>query len=261
MGQREETSLFPDLKPYATAMKNLFYLCLLSWTLLLTGCDCNDIFPDKVTGRGAVVTENRTVPGFSRLEVAVDAEVFLTQGPAQTVRVEAQQNILDVLQTNVNGERLTIGYGRVNVRNHEPIRIFIVVPALSSVSLSGSGKVVGQNSWRAESLSVSLSGSGGIDLSVTGVKNLDTSISGSGSVRLAGDATRHDVRLSGSGSVEGFPLAVQSAEVNISGSGSSSLSVTQSLHAAISGSGKVYYKGRPTVTVHTSGSGRVVDAN
>ncbi|TGE26231.1 head GIN domain-containing protein [Hymenobacter metallicola] len=242
-------------------MKTFATLCLLPLSLLLGGCDCNDIFPDKVTGSGPVVTENRTVPGFSRLELAVDADVYLTQGATRTVRVEAQQNILDVLQTNVSGERLSIGYGRVNVRNHEPIKVFIQTPALSNVAVSGSGKVVGQNAWRADDLGLSLSGSGGIDLSVVGAQNLRTDISGSGAVRLAGDARRHEVHISGSGSVDAYPLTVQAAEVHISGSGSTYLTATQTLTASISGSGKVYYKGRPSVTVRTSGSGRVVDAN
>ncbi|TGE20301.1 DUF2807 domain-containing protein [Hymenobacter aquaticus] len=242
-------------------MNKLLFLGLLPLGLLLGSCDCADIFPDKVTGAGPVVTENRTVPGFSRLELAVDADVYLTQGPTQAVRVEAQQNILDVLQTNVSGERLAIGYGRVNVRGHEPIRIYVTTPSLSSVAVSGSGKVLGQTPWRAASLSTTVSGSGGIDLSVAGGQSLSTDISGSGWVRLAGDAARYDVHLSGSGEVQAFPLTVQAAEVSISGSGSARLTVAQSLHAALSGSGTVYYKGRPTITVHTSGSGRVVDAN
>ncbi|MCB2409513.1 head GIN domain-containing protein [Hymenobacter lucidus] len=242
-------------------MKNLLYLCLLPLGLLLAGCDCDDIFPDKVTGSGPVVAETRTVAGFSRLDLAVDAELFLTQGPTRTVRIEAQQNILDVLQTNVSGEKLSVGYGRVNVRRHEPIKVFVTAPSLSSVSVSGSGKIVGQNAWRVEDFGVSLSGSGGIEMSVVGAKSMSTSISGSGVVRLAGDAEHHDLHLSGSGSVEAFPLTTQAAEVSISGSGSTRLTVTQTLHASISGSGTVYYKGRPSVTVHTSGSGRVVDAN
>ncbi|TGE14854.1 head GIN domain-containing protein [Hymenobacter elongatus] len=242
-------------------MKNLHYLCLLPLLLLLAGCDCDDIFPDKVTGSGPVAAENRAVPGFSRLDLAVDAELYLTQGPTQTVRVEAQQNILDVLQTNVSGERLSISFGRVSVRRHDPIRIYITAPSLTGVSLSGSGRIVGQNAWRVPALSVGLSGSGSIDLSVLGVQSLDADISGSGAVRLAGDAARCQVRLSGSGAVEAYPLTVQAAEVNISGSGSTRLTVPQSLSATISGSGTVYYKGRPALTVRTSGSGRVVDAN
>ncbi|MCB2378874.1 DUF2807 domain-containing protein [Hymenobacter sp. BT635] len=241
-------------------MNKLLSLCLLALSLLLAGCH-GDIFPDKITGSGPVVAENRTVSGFSRLDLAVDADLYLTQGPTSAVRIEAQQNILDVLETNVSGERLSIGYGRVNVRRHEPIKIFISTPALSSVSVSGSGHIIGQNTWRADKLSISLSGSGSVELSLLGVQSLGTDISGSGWVRLAGDAARYDGHLSGSGAVEAFTLTVQAAEVRMSGSGSTRLTATQSLYASISGSGAVYYKGRPALTVHTSGSGRVVDAN
>ncbi|WP_262923010.1 DUF2807 domain-containing protein [Hymenobacter cellulosilyticus] len=145
-------------------MKNLLYFGFLTLTLGLTSCDCDDVFPDKVTGSGPVVTENRTVTDFSRLELSVNAEVFLTQGSSRSLRVEAQQNILNVLQTNVSGERLAINYGRVNVRRHEPIRVYITTPNLSSVHVSGSGSVVGQNAWRIDDLGLSLSGSGGINL-------------------------------------------------------------------------------------------------
>ncbi|PJJ48778.1 head GIN domain-containing protein [Hymenobacter chitinivorans] len=243
-------------------MKTLLYSGLLTLSLgLMTSCDCDDIFPDKVSGNGPVVAENRTVASFSRLELSIDAEVYLTQGPSRTVRVEAQQNILDVLQTNVNGERLAISYGRATVRRHEPVRVYVTTPDLSSVAVSGSGSVVGQTAWRVDNLGLSLSGSGGIDLGVLGAQSLRTDISGSGAVRLSGDAARHELHLSGSGAVEAYPLTTAAAEVSISGSGGAHLTVTRTLQATISGSGKVYYKGQPALTVHTSGSGRVVDAN
>jgi hypothetical protein len=242
-------------------MKALLSSALLALSLVLISCDRNDIFPDRVSGNGPVVAESRTIAGFSRVDLAVGGSVYLTQGPTTSIRVEAQRNVLDVLQTNVSNERLTISFGRVNVHHHEPIRVYVTTPNLSSVSVSGSGELLGREAWQVQDLDLSVSGSGSIGFDKLLARDLNTDISGSGSVGLGGEARDHNVRISGSGQINTYALSLQTADVTISGSGSCYLTAAQALRATISGSGKVYYKGHPAVTVRVSGSGRVVDSN
>ncbi|SHI29954.1 Putative auto-transporter adhesin, head GIN domain [Hymenobacter daecheongensis DSM 21074] len=242
-------------------MKTLLSSALLALSLLLSGCHDHDIFPDRISGSGPVEAENRAVSAFNRVDLAIDGTVYLTQGTPASVRVEAQRNVLEVLQTSVSGEKLSIGFGRVQVRRHEPIRVYITTPNLQAVAVAGSGELQGKEGWQVQDLDLALSGSGSIGFDNITARDLDTDISGSGTVRLSGAAHSHSVDLSGSGKVEAYGLRLQTADVRISGSGACYLTASEALRATISGSGNIYYRGRPAVTVRVSGSGRVVDAN
>lgn len=242
-------------------MKRLLLPLLLLVGPLLGACDCDDIFPDSIKGEGATVSENRSTAAFSGVRLAIDADVYLSQGAAQSIRVEGQRNVLDVLQTEVRDNQLSIGFDRTQVRRHDPIRIYLTLPALTSVDVSGSGQVAGQGPWNASDLHLNVSGSGGVALPQLIARDLRTTLSGSGDVQLGGTARHQQLTISGSGKLYAFALAHTTADVNISGSGQAELSVTEALQATISGSGTVHYRGRPAITSRISGSGRVVSAN
>ena len=242
-------------------MKRLLLPLLLVVSALLTACDYDDVFPDRVEGVGPTVSESRSVAAFSGLSLGIDADVYLTQGPEQSVRVEGQRNVLDILKTDVRDNRLRISFNRANLRSHNAIRIYITLPTLSSVDVSGSGEVQSEGAWNVQDLDLNVSGSGNIELPQLSARDLRTTIAGSGDVQLGGTARAHQLSLSGSGEMEGFALTQATADVRLSGSGNARLSVTQALNAAISGSGTVYYRGQPVVTSRVSGSGRVISSN
>lgn len=242
-------------------MKKLLLSALLPLTALLASCH-NDIdLGPTVRGSGPVQSESRTTEEFTEVELPIDAEVYLTQGLTQQVRVEAQSNILDVLETEVEGGRLHIDFGRFNVRRHDRIRVYLTTPRLTRIVLAGSGHIVSTNTWLLPRLEVAISGSGSTDLACEQATSLVTSISGSGEANWQGNAARHEISISGSGQVNSYDLDTDAADVNLVGSGRAKVRVAENLTVRISGSGNVYYKGRPSISTDVSGSGRVVNAN
>ena len=236
-----------------TLLRKHFFTAFTLAALGLTACD-----DDFVRGRGDVVTETRTVPTFSAVEVSGDFEVYLQQGPAEDIRLEGQENVLDVVTTKVDGPELEIKFKPlVNVGRHKTIRVYITTPTLNSLELSGSSRAEGQTPWTVDNLSLKVSGSGSLALDVREANEVESRISGSGSMSLSGDAEDFENEISGSGNVRAFSLVTKRADARISGSGNCELTVTQSLNARISGSGDVRYKGDPTVNVTVSGSGKV----
>jgi predicted small secreted protein len=243
-------------------MKKLLSLLVLPAAFLTAGCSNDgDVFGPSVRGTGPTQTEVRTLNSFERLELKMDAEVFVSQGSPQQVRVEAQRNILDVLETEMNGDKLEIEYGRVNVRSHDPVRIYITVPTLRELEVSGSGKASSTAPLTATSFRAGVSGSGELNLNFAQVDALRTNVSGSGEARLSGNAPSHNVNISGSGRVSAYDLTTLDTYVSISGSGRSYVRAARTLNADINGSGSVYYKGNPTVSSRITGSGRVLADN
>ncbi|MBG8553331.1 head GIN domain-containing protein [Hymenobacter guriensis] len=241
-------------------MKTFLLSALLPLTVLLASCH-NDLMGPTVRGSGPMTSENRSIRDFTELELPIDAEVYLTQGLTQEVRVEAQRNILDVLETDVEGNRLHIDFGRTTVRKHDRIRVYLTTPTLSRVILAGSGRIESTNTWLLPRLEVSISGSGSTDLACEQATAVATTISGSGRANWRGNAARHEISISGSGQVNSYDLDTDAVDVDLVGSGRARVSATEKLDVRISGSGNVYYKGEPSINTQISGSGRVLSDN
>ena len=172
------------------------------------------------------------------------------------MRIEAEDNILKVLTTQVVSGKLIIGSGAC-VSATRPIRIYATAKDILSLEVSGSGTITGGNMIKADSLDLKLSGSGSMDLNLK-AKTLRTAIPGSGTILLRGVADEQSADISGSGKIAGYELATKHSEITINGSGVVEANVSDEIVTRISGSGTVYYQGHPEkITEDISGSGVV----
>ena len=235
-------------------MKPILFF-LLSACILLGLSSC-----EKVSGEGPVVTEVRSVTGFSGIDSRVSADVFITKGAAYSVEVRAQQNILNVMRTYESNGSLVIRFENdVRVRSHEPIQVFVTMPELSRARLSGSGDIRTTGDFQPNTMHLDISGSGNIEIAQLTAQAIDATISGSGNIKvLSGTAQSATLKISGSGSLDLSGVQAQQATTRTSGSGSTRIKVAQSLNVTISGSGSVYYRGNPVISTSISGSGKVL---
>lgn len=211
---------------------------MLALCLFLIGCNWAQQ-GNYVKGEGPVVTKELQLDNFKGIGLAVAGKVYLTKGNSQKVTVEAQQNIIDLLKTEVKGDHWNIGFkDKTRVRNYESLVIRITVPDINALSIAGSGSIIGESAF-------------------DGMDELEVSISGSGDMSLAGSANKLSISIAGSGNVSMQDLKAQDAEVSISGSGDCKVDVTRELDVSIAGSGDVSYKGSPRVSSSVAGSGKV----
>ncbi|MEL7120257.1 MAG: head GIN domain-containing protein [Bacteroidota bacterium] len=240
----------------------------LNWLLpiifimfFLSSCifDIDDDFGGCIRADGPIRTAEFNLNDFDGIDLAIDAEVYIRQGEFQTVEVQAQDEALDQLETRVRSGIWRIEYDRC-IRREDRVRIFITVPEITYLKISGSGKIVSENVLVTDDLVISIEGSGDIDLALDS-DDIEANISGSGAIALEGIADVMDCNVSGSGDFRCFPLEVRRANVRISGSGDIEVYVLDQLDVRITGSGDVFYRGIPNLNISVSGSGDVVDAN
>jgi Protein of unknown function (DUF2807). len=128
------------------------------------------------------VTQTRTVGNFTGVSSEMSGTVNFAIAPEYKVEITAQQNILDVLNTNVVNGVLHIDFkNSVRVKQHEDLLINITAPYADYFRLSGSGNMNVQGDLSANSLKLTISGSGNIAVenAVIGDK-IDAEVSGSG---------------------------------------------------------------------------------
>ncbi len=227
--------------------------------LISSGCDVIDasLNAERIRGSGRMIQEKRDVRGFDRIRLEGMGEMNLRPGDRESLSIEAEDNILPRIQSVVEGGTLVVRIERgVNVSPTIGIRYGVTFKELSSLELSGSGKILAAP-IRSREFSIHLPGSGEIRLDDLTADALTASISGSGSIHVPGRVTSQSIRISGSGDYDGQNLQSRSADVSVSGSGDSTVWVQEDLSASISGSGKIDYYGNPKISQHISGSGRV----
>jgi hypothetical protein len=209
-------------------------------------------------GSGNVVEETRPVSGVSGVALTFFGDLSVQQGSEESLRIEAEDNVLARLRTEVQGGTLTIGQDtrQTAVRPTRPVRIFLTVRDLSSLSLSGAGQVT-VHGLQTDALQVALSGAGSLSLEDLHASELGLALSGAGSLTAAGTAERLRANMSGVGGLNAADLRAEAVEAHISGTGSATVWAVQSLEANVSGVGSVRYWGQPQVVEHVTGLGRV----
>ena len=191
----------------------------------------------QVDGSGHAATRQRAVHDIFGVAVSVPAEVVVTQGQGEGLRITADDNLLPFIETVVENGILKIRpRDRTSITAHTPIRVAVTAQAPQLLAVSGSARIT------AKSL-------------VLG--RIEATISGAGHIEVSGATPSFTARIAGSGDVEAARLAAQDGTVAISGSGRIRLSAQRNVSATITGSGEIDYFGDPQVEQRIAGSGRV----
>jgi hypothetical protein len=213
-----------------------------------------------VPGSGVMEKETRKVENFQAVTIRIPAEVVIRQGSAESLTIEADDNLLPQLSTRVNSGTLVIENSETTwsrrVDPTETVKITIIVKSLNEINFSSAGSLVVEN-LESDELVLSLSGTGEATLSGLKGGKLDITLSGAGTIHADGKADEVSINISGLGSFEGAGLSSQVAAIEISGAGNATLRVSEKLTAGISGAGSINYYGNPTVDKHISGAGAV----
>jgi len=255
------SSMFMDVVIVGGAVLAIFYAPQLGWdnpSLISMMGDHEFYVGTGKPGSGNVVAETRNVSGFTAIEVDYPAQVVVTQGAKESVKVEAEDNLLPGLQTRVQNDALRIFYkaGDEYIRPTKPVKITIVVKELKDIEFTSAGELV-VNKVTTDNLEISVSGAGDLKVNDLAVKKFSVDLSGAGSMAATGKADDFDLNISGFGSFNGKELHNKTARVNLSGAGSATVWVDDTLNATISGAGSVNYYGSPSVTRQVSGVGGV----
>lgn len=215
-----------------------------------------------INGNGKAAKETRSVSDFTGVASASSIDVQISYGNSKAVSVEADENLLPYIETEVNNGVLHIRAKKnINLKSKNKMRVQFSMTRLTSCKLSGSGNIRGEGDFSNNGLTeISVSGSGNIDLDFDNISELKLAIAGSGNIDLDGDQCNNiDASISGSGNIDCSDVRCNDVFAKISGSGNIKVNAHKSIDAKVSGSGNVYYKGDASnINSKTAGSGKIV---
>ncbi|MFC5459131.1 head GIN domain-containing protein [Massilia niabensis] len=213
---------------------------------------------EQVQGSGRIVKQERQVGNFKGLSLSVPAQVELRIGNTEGVTIEADDNLLPLLETVVEDGTLEIRPARRNLNfRSKSIRIVVQARSIERLSVGGSGSI-DADALRTPRLTVEIGGSGSVNLKGVESDALAVAIGGSGALKAGrGTVGKLTVSIGGSGDVDLGRVQSTSAKVSVAGSGEATAWVRNELSVSIAGSGDVNYYGDPKVSTSTVGSGDV----
>ena len=239
---------------------------------------CEEMGFGCIRGNGDLTTENRVVSDFNGVELNGSFTVYVDSGEETSILVEADENLLDEIRTQVRGNNLIVETYRDRcLSSKNDITIYVTTSEIEEIVLNGSGRIY-CDYFETPELQVDLSGSGSIfidyiytndaELELSGSGSIrgtvdtysaDIQVDGSGIIRLDGSAHHADMDITGSGSILGKEFYTDNTNIEITGSGNAEVYATDLLEARVTGSGIVYYYGNPAnVVKQISGSGNVI---
>jgi hypothetical protein len=127
----------------------------------LTGCQSMSGFGNVVHGSGTIALENRPVHQFNQVSICCGMQLVLTQGDVDFLEIEAEDNMLPEIISNITEGKLTIQYKDMNgstvYQPTLPIRIRITTRLIQSLEISGGGSLE-TTSMATQNLKLILSG-------------------------------------------------------------------------------------------------------
>lgn len=217
-----------------------------------------------------IAVEARDVSDFDRVVLRSSvccAEVYIKQGEAESLIIEAGADVMPRIEARVRGRILVLrlrgswleklGDLIANDLTRPKMVFRLEVRELRSLDVYGAS-YVHVPSLDAESLTIHWRGAGNCEIDSLNAQTLEVEQSGAGSMEFAGQVERQRVKLSGVGRLDSSSLRAEEAEVQVTGSSYASVHATGTLKAVVHGVGVVEYRGDPLVRSRVTGVGSVV---
>lgn len=210
----------------------VFVLLIVSSVLFTSGCNR---FHPGIKGSGVRKTERRDVAAFTSISTEGAFDIDVVAQKDQSVEIEADDNVLPVIETEVKDGVLHIRtHGSLSLSNN--IEIKIGIPNIERVSASGAGSI-----------------------NVKNLKNdiFDIDVNGAPTIRASGDTRVARIEANGAAQIDTMKLHATEVTVNSNGVSSVQVYAGNVLNVTVSGPSHVTYAGDPEVKQTVNGPGSV----
>ena len=229
-----------------------FFLVAVSSLVLFSSC--REIFAKRIRGNGNITTQTRSAGQFNGIDVSGSIDVYVRQDSSTSVKVEADDNLQQYVETISDGSVLRIkteeGY---NLRSSRQIKVYVSGPSFKSFEASGACNIYSQGTITSSELDYDLSGSCDATMDLN-VPKISVEASGACTLKLKGQTKDFHVRGSGSTDIKSMDLLAETVDLDISGAGDVEVYASMKLTGSISGAASVHYKGAAQTDIHTSGA-------
>ncbi len=222
-------------------MKNSYKILTLLLLVLVTTSSCMFI---GLSGNSDVKSQTRVITQeFKAISVSQGIDVFITTNESNSVKVEADDNIIDLIKTEVENGELKIYFSK-QVWHSKARKVYVSIPVIEAISVSSGASVKLDNSIIADKLVLKAS-SGSEIIANVGVADLTCSASSGADVIISGTAKNFEVEASSGSNINTEDLEAEFVDAHASSGADISVYVSNSIQIKKSSGGAINYKGNP----------------
>ena len=229
--------------------KNFLFMLAVVAMGFSTMAQKNDKYDDKdrIEGSGNVITKEITVKSFDELNASGIFNLQLSQGDKESVKIEADDNLMDLFTVENEGSTLKISMKKnSNFNSKKHLKVYVTFKTLKSMELSMVGGTSSDEKLKFADLKLKNQSVGSVSLNMT-LQTLNLENQSVGSVKLEGSAENAVVKSNSVGSINAGNFIVQKMDIENNGVGSATVNAEKELKYSDSFLGKVSNKGSATV--------------
>ncbi len=225
------------------------------FAIFASSCNFDISFGDGKRGNGEVVEETRNVTeDFTIVSASEGLDVFVTQDKDFKIAVEADENIIDLIGTDIKDGKLRI-HAIENI-GRATKKIYVSLPDITALKSSSGADLIVQNVIEAEK--IELDASSGSDLHVELVATEVSADASSGAdIKVAGKTDVFYADASSGADIRARELMTKKCNADASSGADISVNVSESLVADASSGADISYTGEASVQKKKSVSGSV----
>lgn len=223
--------------------------------IFASSCKMDINFGQGKRGNGEVVEETRKVSeDFTVISASEGLDVFVTQDQDFKILVEADENIIDLIGTDIKDGKLRI-HAIENI-GRATKKVYVSLPEISGLRSSSGADLIAQNIIESEK--IELDASSGSDLHVE-LKAIEVSADASSGadIKISGSADVFYADASSGADIRARDLMSKTCNADASSGAGISVNVSESLVADASSGADISYTGDASVKTKKSVSGSV----
>ncbi|MFV0590540.1 MAG: head GIN domain-containing protein [Draconibacterium sp.] len=217
------------------------------------------VFSPSVKGNGNVVEDNRQLSDFDAIKASRGMNVYITMSDTYKVVVKADENLLEYIETELDGDVLMIR-SNANIRNAKAKAVYVSLPRLEALKSGSGSNVFSENTLEVNDIDISASAGANIKLTLE-AGNVQASASAGSNIFLDGKANFIGAKASSGSNIKAGDLKCKKAEVKVSSGANIWTSAENSLTAKASSGGNICNTGNPSETNISKSSGGNVTKN
>ncbi|MEY4432007.1 MAG: hypothetical protein RLZZ44_137 [Bacteroidota bacterium] len=232
-------------------------IVIILTALFFSGCHLDY---KSIKGSGNIITKNRTISGkFTGVEVSSAIELTIEQSDATEIVVEADDNLQNIIITEVKNGRLIIASEPyLNIKSGTR-RVYLKIPIIEMIEASSAAKVVSSNTLKGNQIYIKSSSAAEINLNRIEMDNVICNSSSAGGIQLKGLALKLETKASSGSAIKSFELLANEVTADASSGASIDVHPVLSLKAEASSGGSIAYQGTPKTLQNKTSSGGSVE--
>ncbi|MDA9092534.1 DUF2807 domain-containing protein [Polaribacter sp.] len=221
-------------------------------TVVCTSCVIEAF--NGIKGDRNVVTENRKITeDFTAIRTSTGLDVNITQENQNAVIVEADENLQNLIVTEVENGVLKI-YSEKNIWSAKSKKVHVSIKTLNSLKASSGSDVRTVKKIQSEEISIGASSGASVRMTVV-ANSIATNTSSGATIRVSGSADNHAAKASSGSSIKAYDLISKNVIVNVSSGANIDIHASEKIEARASSGGDIDYKGTPKKVLRRSSSG------